>query len=589
MENNIKKYELMQDGRKYILCSEIYKNKLRITCVEVNIKNPPIFIGFFSLSSLRRLNSFFNTTLTIQDAQNAINETIEQQKVIIRNENGSINVLLFLLNQNENATFTLKPNSNMPVDISFSPPRYLPVRKVFHPPIFIKRPTIYTNVNNDYMNDMQQTKKTYIPQVTKKEKFSSVKFPQEEVNNLTYQQDILDILNNENHISQNNNYNYAPIGSPKREQIEYTIPVSQSQPVFNYSAVTSHKNKNLFPLNVTEKVISDNSNTFDTQKIIELQNETNKIKGEHELLKLKTHKLVEQILQLNNQIQILNEENKNLRKNNGAIPNENQIHEITILKQELERISKELYNVQNEKNNEIEEYKKIKEKQIEELTKNINLLLNENNTLKLQIQELLNNNKIPLSEYQHMLKSHNDYDQLIQEGNLEIVKGEILENNDELEFLTKKICSKNKKLILNILYKATVDSDRASAFHNKCDLAKSTIVLIKSGNGKRFGGFTSCDWSGESIDKKDNNAFIFSLDKMKIYDIIPGENAIGCYTKLGPVFSGCQIKINDEAFIKGGTTFLKGVNYDTQEDYELTDGLEKFEVKEIEVYSVNLE
>ena len=194
-----------------------------------------------------------------------------------------------------------------------------------------------------------------------------------------------------------------------------------------------------------------------------------------------------------------------------------------------------------------------------------------------------------MSQNQKIIVSQNNYDDLIQDENLEIVKGEIIENNKELELLTNKICKNHKKLTLNILYKATVDSDRAAVFHNKCDFAKSTIVLIKSGNGNRFGGFTSCDWSGNSISKKDDNAFIFSLDKMKIYDIIPGEDAIGCYPRFGPVFLGCQIKIYDKAFQEGGTTFKKGINYETQEDFELTDGQQKFEVKEIEVYSVEVE
>ena len=73
---------------------------------------------------------------------------------------------------------------------------------------------------------------------------------------------------------------------------------------------------------------------------------------------------------------------------------------------------------------------------------------------------------------------------------------------------------------------------------------------------------------------------------MKTYDNIPGENAIGCYPKYGPVFLGCQIRIYDNAFIKGGTTFEKGLNYNTDEDFELTDGDRTFNVKEIEVYEV---
>jgi len=86
--------------------------------------------------------------------------------------------------------------------------------------------------------------------------------------------------------------------------------------------------------------------------------------------------------------------------------------------------------------------------------------------------------------------------------------------------------------------------------------------------------------------KKDENAFVFSLDKMMTYDNIPGEVAIGCYPKFGPIFMGCQIRIYDNAFTKGGTTFEKGMNYNTEEDHELTGGDRVFNVKEIEVYEV---
>ena len=54
-------------------------------------------------------------------------------------------------------------------------------------------------------------------------------------------------------------------------------------------------------------------------------------------------------------------------------------------------------------------------------------------------------------------------------------------------------------------------------------------------------------------------------------------------------FLGCQIRIYDEFFKNGGTTFEKGANYETEEDYELTGGLKNFQVKEIEVYGVELE
>ena len=170
-----------------------------------------------------------------------------------------------------------------------------------------------------------------------------------------------------------------------------------------------------------------------------------------------------------------------------------------------------------------------------------------------------------------------------------VIKGDIIQNLNELEMLTRKINKSNNKIILNLLYKATADSDTASAFHQKCDKAESTLVLVQADNGKRFGGFTSRNWRGDCEEKKDSNAFVFSLDKMKIYDIIEGEDAIGCYPQCGPVFLGCQIRIFDNAFKKGGTTFEKGVNYETEEDFELTGGNRAFGIKEIEVYEVIVE
>ena len=176
---------------------------------------------------------------------------------------------------------------------------------------------------------------------------------------------------------------------------------------------------------------------------------------------------------------------------------------------------------------------------------------------------------------------------LFEESSQQVsVRGEIIHNTDELEFLTRKINRLGQKLTLNLLYKASADSDKAEAFHDKCDNAKSTLVLIETDKGKRFGGFTSCSWDGECLEKKDENAFIFSLDKMKIYENIPGEDAIGCYPKFGPIFMGCQIRIYDNAFSKGGTTFEKGLNYNTEEDFELTEGERAFNVKDIEVYEV---
>ena len=163
----------------------------------------------------------------------------------------------------------------------------------------------------------------------------------------------------------------------------------------------------------------------------------------------------------------------------------------------------------------------------------------------------------------------------------------ILKNENEILSVTQRIQGYLKKNFkYNIIFYSKVDGDKASTFHRRCDKAKRSLVLIMDNNGNRFGGFTMRDWAGNCIQKKDEKAFIFSLDKNKIYGVLPDQVAIGCYPTFGPIFFGCQIRVYDHFFTKGGSTYLKGLNYATEEDYELTNGNQAFGIKELEVYEI---
>ena len=163
---------------------------------------------------------------------------------------------------------------------------------------------------------------------------------------------------------------------------------------------------------------------------------------------------------------------------------------------------------------------------------------------------------------------------------------DIIREQDEIDIVINKIAEKYPGSTYRLLYKGTRDGDGANEFHSKCDEAEKTLVIVEDNYGNRFGGFTTQDWGGQYLQKKDDEAFIFSVDKNKVYDVIPNQNAIGCYPNFGPVFFGCQIRIYDNFFSKGGTTYKKGLNYCTTEDFELTNGKQNFGVKDIEVYEV---
>jgi len=342
-----------------------------------------------------------------------------------------------------------------------------------------------------------------------------------------------------------------------------------------------------------------------------------------EIKKLKNNKENEN---LKNQIENLNKENINLKSEIEKLKKNN---EIKILKNKIEKITKENKKLKSEKRNlqqknenkteiitkennnlkiEIEKLKKNYEKKIEEITSENTKLNSEMENLKKNCENKIKNNENEMAKLNKEIERYkinsleNDQfrnkiinlETLIQELTEKLektqekeVKGDIIHNMKELKLITKKIKKKKStRMIIDLLYKASIDGDSAQIFHQKCDKAKNTIVLIETKNGKRFGGYTTCNWSGNCIEKKDSEAFIFSFDKMKTYDNIPGDNAIGCYPKFGPVFLGCQIKIFDDAFVNGGTTYEKELNFNTTEDYELTGGDKTFEIKDIEVYEV---
>ena len=138
----------------------------------------------------------------------------------------------------------------------------------------------------------------------------------------------------------------------------------------------------------------------------------------------------------------------------------------------------------------------------------------------------------------------------------------------------------------NLLYKATFHGDKSSIFHEKCNKHPMTLVLVETDKGIRFGGFTRKTWDGNCEKKKDNDAFVFNVNKNTIFEIVPNQPAIGCYPKCGPVFLGCQIRIYNDFFIKGGSTCHRGLNYKTNKDFELNNGEQTYIVKDIEVYDI---
>ena len=97
----------------------------------------------------------------------------------------------------------------------------------------------------------------------------------------------------------------------------------------------------------------------------------------------------------------------------------------------------------------------------------------------------------------------------------------------------------NKKLKhIKKIYQATKDGGDPSIFHIKCDGINNTLVLFHSNRNNRFGGFISNIWEStpNEVFRDDKNAFVFSLDKQKIYSYKNDGKAIKCHKNYGPCF-----------------------------------------------------
>ena len=229
-------------------------------------------------------------------------------------------------------------------------------------------------------------------------------------------------------------------------------------------------------------------------------------------------------------------------------------------------------NIQTQKEQNVEE-KGNKEETLE----NNEVIEDEDNK-----EENNNNEQNQEDDYEALYKTEEGYI-IFRNG---ILRGIIHKYSEIDEIITKIQDKLSKGAKFNLLYKAFSDGDKASIFHKKCDNHPISLVLIETTDGVRFGGFTKKSWEGNNIKKKDNDAFVFSIETGKCYDVKTDEFAVGCYPKFGPVFFGCQIRIYDNFFTKGGTTCYRGLNYKTTKDFELNNGQRNFIVKDIEVYEI---
>ena len=103
-------------------------------------------------------------------------------------------------------------------------------------------------------------------------------------------------------------------------------------------------------------------------------------------------------------------------------------------------------------------------------------------------------------------------------------ESEVINEIENFDFIEKRLNPDNKNIVLKLIYKCNEKNDSSNIFHEKCDGKPNVILFVETTEGIKFGGYSSVGFNSNSDYTKDNKAFIFSLDKKKIYNVKKDKN-----------------------------------------------------------------
>ena len=169
----------------------------------------------------------------------------------------------------------------------------------------------------------------------------------------------------------------------------------------------------------------------------------------------------------------------------------------------------------------------------------------------------------------------------------------ILKDPKDISFVKETMKISEKNLIL--LYRASENNYEAKLFHQKCDNQGSTLTIIKSKNGKIFGGYNKASWNSNSDYFASEGNFIFSVDNKTKHEIYQNpQHAMYCNTGYGPTFGANDIYVanscnNDTtSFSNLGHTYKPpgNITQNTESAKNYFAGSYNFGVEEYEVFLI---
>ena len=211
----------------------------------------------------------------------------------------------------------------------------------------------------------------------------------------------------------------------------------------------------------------------------------------------------EQAEALNNLVKLVTAQTKKL----DSLANENDL-----LKREIGKLNGKIKNMGEEKEDEDED----EEEESDEETKK----KKKGKKKKKKVKKLEESEDSDSEEQKKKKKKDENIGEFTYEEFLDSTN--ILKEKKEIDVVLDKIriiFLKSYKNFVNLklIYSASKDGDSAEVFHSLCDGIAPLVVLIKTSKNVIFGGYTEAPYSfaKKRTGNKDDNAFIFSINKMK--------------------------------------------------------------------------
>ena len=217
-----------------------------------------------------------------------------------------------------------------------------------------------------------------------------------------------------------------------------------------------------------------------------------------------------------------------------------------------------------------------KEKDLSTRVSSLETYIAEQNKEMVKMKERIKNLEDIIFEYKKEKKKKEE------EANKIFLGSQIITKESE-DMLLNWLPRKPNKITL--LMNSKTDGDSTKTFMDKCNGKCPTLAVIKTTKGYVFGGYTTQMWKEGGV--KDNNAFVFSIDKKRKYNVKQPERAIGfrmnsCWT-FGDSNNAIVVCENCTKIFNN---FVGNETYDIPEPTELNGGEILFTVKSFEIYHI---